>query len=580
MYSESFAPWLSWPRGPYLGCQRLLGGGLIEHNKRHFAYYRFHKKLGKGNWNRYIERYTKPRSIENTQGIIFNYRASFQAAKNSASYLWELPKRIASATSSNDVLDAWVYFRHKRKKAYHFILALKRLAEINDLDTSDWRFQLIQKKLLKRSKYFIDLPKVCSFLGSLKAIPTLDKLSIQLCENIDRYTTSQLALIAEAFGNCRLHSKHLFSLISKQLDFNINLASNEDLISIADAFGKCMIYNYGTLGLISLELQKRLSNEVTRPAVHSDMYTLPNRHCMANIRIPATANIGKPSLGQLISLVEAFAAAKYRDTVMCDLLSQMIRSELSLRNHKDAMDPNLVTRVVRAYSSLKVNDIPLAVSVLDNMTEHPYNYPPKCISEIGMHLTRLLPRQLKSIHEKYNNCLKEIRPHLSRMDARQLTNTAIFVYKAETNTGRKAEFLAEISDALAQKRDGTVKYDAPKMLEVLSMHNSLTEEAFNLLCRDIYRVVSLFEPVDYQRTARTMRKLKKANLTNIKMVNMLTKHVINHYAEFQEFQYHCIARDLTLAGPPQQTLLRDLWSHNRYKKGFSPALDSAVTTTS
>ncbi|KAK1442859.1 hypothetical protein BgAZ_303770 [Babesia gibsoni] len=579
MDSAQYLRWTRWYNLPLAHCQRPSVFGIHANNQRHFAYYRFHKRLGKGNWNRYIERYTKPRSIENTQNITFNYRASFQAAKNSASYLWELPKRIAAATSSNDLLDAWIYFRHKRKKVYHFILALKRLCEIKDVDTSDWRFQHIAKKLLKRSKYFIDLPNVCRYLGQLRATPTLDKLTMLICENLERYTPNQLGLIAGAFGHCRLHSKYLFSLLAQRLEANMHLATNQDLIAVADAFGKCMIYNYGTLASISLEIQRRLADEFVKPNVPVELFTTPNRHCMLNIQNPITVSITRPSMLEL-GVVEAFAATKYRDMFICDVLSQMLRYELARGRVDDVCNPNIVTRALRAYRSMKVNDIPLFVSILDHAAKQPYDYPPRCLSEVGLHLSYLLPRNLDAVAEKFAACLDELKLHLSRMDPRQLTNTAIFAYKAITSTVTKSDILSQISQAMLNHRNNMVKYDAPKMMEVLSMHNSLNEECFNTICRDIYRVISLFEPADYQRTARVLRKLRSQDLTNIKMVNMLAKHVINQHEEFSDFQYHCVARDLTLAGPPYQSLLADLWKHNRCQRGFSPKLEESLTAQS
>ncbi|KAK1938717.1 hypothetical protein X943_003749 [Babesia divergens] len=576
-----------------------MGMGLYHCDQRHFAYYRFHKRIGKGNWNRYIERYTKPRAIENTQNLIFNYRASFQAAKNSASYLWELPKRIASATSANEVFDAWICFRHKRKKCYHYILALKRLCEIKDVDTSDWRFQLIAKKLLKRSKYFIgkkkslmmakcvDLPNVCRYLGLLKAVPTLDKLSIQLCENVERYSPHQLALIATAFGNCRLHSKHLFSLLSKQLGATIHHASNKDLTTIADAFGKCMVYNYGTLASISLEMQKRLTSEFQDATLHTALFTTPIRHCMVNIQNPVVVHVTKPTMHDILDLVEAFSRAKYRDVTLCDLLSQMVRSELARCDHRNVINPEIISRVLRTFISLKVNDIPLFLSILTDAAARPYNYPPSCLSEIGAQLSTVLPRHLDSVanvsllHCIYNDlqmfyvCLNELKCHIHRMDPSQvgwkyaasqkvqLTSTAIFAHKACSSVSQKCDFFRQICESLVNQRSHVLKYDAPKLMEVMSMHNSLTEDSFHIICRDIYRVISCFEPVDYQRTARVLRRLKRSNLTNLKMVNMLSKHVLNHRDEFSDFQYHCVARDLTLAGPPQESLLLDLWSRNR-----------------
>ncbi|ORM40807.1 uncharacterized protein BXIN_2266 [Babesia sp. Xinjiang] len=172
-------------------------------------------------------------------------------------------------------------------------------------------------------------------------------------------------------------------------------------------------------------------------------------------------------------------------------------------------------------------------------------------------------------------CLEELKRHLSRMDTPQLTDAAIFAYKAYISGDMKVNFLQQINQAVVKQSPERRTYDAPKLLEVLAMHHTITEECFNAICRDIYRAVDLFEPVDYQRTSRVLvrftvplihviqRQLKRENMENLKMVNMLSKRTIDHWEEFSEYQYHCVARDLTLAGPPFMSLLTDLWSRNR-----------------
>ncbi|CDR95333.1 hypothetical protein, conserved [Babesia bigemina] len=538
--------------------------------QRLFSYYRFHKRVGKGNWNRYVERYTVPRSIENTQRITFNYRASFQAAKSSASYLWEFPKRIAAATSADGVLDAWIHFRHKRKKAYHFVLALKRLSEAKNVDTSDWRFQLIAKKLLKRSKYFIDLPGICHYLGSLRAVPILDKLSIVLSENIDRYSPPQLAQIAGAFGSCRLSSKHLFSLIARRLENNIQHASNGELATVAMAFGRCAIYNYRLLASISQEVQKRFSPALHVMNSHRDLVSAPSRHCLFSLQQEVTVHAQRPSLADLLQLV-----SKYRDSQICDIVSQMVRRNMSSLTATDVANPDVHRRIVKAFCSLKINDIPLFLSILDNIASRPYNYTPACVAEIGKHLSLVLPRDADRVSkvelktskiqrsQAFGVCLEEVKRHLHRMGRRELCDAAVFAFKACSSIAAKSDFMSEVSTMVVRQCPSNVKYDAPKLMEVLSMHSSLDQECFNLICRDIYRLVDMFEPVDFQRTSRVLRKLKQSGLSNLKMVNMLSKRVAAQWEEFSEYQYHCVARDLTLAGPPFQSLLMDIWNRNK-----------------
>lgn len=218
----------------------------------------------------------------------------------------------------------------------------------------------------------------------------------------------------------------------------------------------------------------------------------------------------------------------------------MVRSELARCDHRNVMNPGIISRVLRTFISLKVNDITLFLSILTDAAARPYNYPPSwyvsvtiwtsssSISEIGAQLSTVLPRHLDSVANVsllyciYNDlqmlyvCLNELKCHIHRMDPSQvgwkyaasqkvqLTSTAIFAHKACSSVSQKCDFFRQICESLVNQRSHVLKYDAPKLMEVMSMHNSLTEDSFHIICRDIYRVISCFEPVDYQRTARVL----------------------------------------------------------------------------
>ncbi|KAK2194967.1 uncharacterized protein BdWA1_003559 [Babesia duncani] len=570
--------------------------GLVS---RGFAHYRFHKRVGKGNWNRYIERYTKPRGIENTQPIIFNYKASFKTAKNSAAYLWELPKRIAASTTANEIFSAWVLYRHKKKKLYHYILALRRLCDVKNVDISDWRFQLIAKKVIKKSRYFIDLPSVCYYLGKLKAASLIDKLSVALSEKIELYSANQLAKIARGFGYVVLHDKHLFSLLAKRFQAIIATASNESLIDVARAFGKCMVYNYKLLMTISLSMQNRIHNISLVEHVEPDQVATGAKHCMLNLSTTPAVVMDAPTLTQMVKLgtlnpiiimflAEGFALCKYQDLVILDWISQKLQGRLlkSLNSKEDNVNyeipnPHLTTTVVGIFCKLKVNDVVLFETILDHVSTYPFDYPPKCIAEICKQLCVVLPKQIPSISEKFRICWNHICEHLHLLPPHELVNAAVFAYKT-LPVNVKTKVLDDVCGLICNNGLEFHKaYDAPKLMETLSMHHNINDQAFQILTRDIYKVVRDFEPCDFARTARVLvrlinttamyqRKLKRKGIVNIKMVNMLSKYVIERCEEFDRYSYHCTARDLTLAGPPQDSILKHMWAYNRIPRGFQP----------
>lgn len=535
----------------------------VNIQRRTFAYYRFHKRIGKGNWNRYIERYNKPRSIENTQRLVFNYRASFQAAKSSLSYLWELPKRIASATTSNEVFETWVYYRHKKKKLYHYVLALRRLAEIGHVDLSDWRFQLIATRLIKRSRYFLDLPNVCRYLGNLKATSILDKISNYLCAKITYYHPNQVSKIADAFGSCRLHNKYLFSIIAKHFEASLGSASNDSIITIAKAHGNCMIYNFKLLKALSLELQRRLSND-TCTEEFKNIYPTQSRHSMANLSKRINNDITKPKLEHIVGLAESFASLKFQDLSLIDILSSKLVARLQSSTNVSVVNPYLLTRCLRIYRNLKINDISLFEMALKNIDERPYNYPPACASEICRDLTHLLPKRNVDIENAFERISIYIKLSLSNMKNTSLANVATFVHKAGGNAVWKKEILSLVANAITNNSFDRTQYDIPRLMEILSAHSLLDEKCFQVLCRGIYHIIDDFEPCDFVRISRVLREAKKKHeLENAKVVNMIAKHLIEHNQELSISQYHCVIRDLTLSGSLQTSISQQLWELNR-----------------
>ncbi|KYO03292.1 hypothetical protein PGSY75_0317900 [Plasmodium gaboni] len=229
------------------------------HIQKRFAYYRFHKRVGKGSWVGYIERYKVPRSIENTQRLIYNYEASYCEKKLSCSWLWMLPKKLALSTTSDEVLNVWVYYRHKKKKGYHYLKVLKRLVDVGFCSSSDWRFKLITSRIQNKINTFLNLPRICFYYGKLKATAQLENVTKMLYNRLNSYMPYQLILILRAFSYCHLQDIYLFNKIRDILQPQIQSLPFYYLIKIVESYSSCLIHDYLYLNKIVEEIIYRMN---------------------------------------------------------------------------------------------------------------------------------------------------------------------------------------------------------------------------------------------------------------------------------------------------------------------------------
>ncbi|SOV73981.1 conserved Plasmodium protein, unknown function [Plasmodium sp. gorilla clade G3] len=229
------------------------------HIQKRFAYYRFHKRVGKGSWVGYIERYKVPRSIENTQRLIYNYEGSYCDKKLSCSWLWMLPKKLALSTTSDEVLNVWVYYRHKKKKTYHYLKVLKRLVDVGFCSSSDWRFKLITSRIQNKINTFLNLPRICFYYGKLKATAQLENVTKMLYNRLNSYMPYQLILILRAFSYCHLQDIYLFNKIRDILQPQIKSLPFYYLINIVESYSSCLIHDYLYLNQIVEEIIYRIN---------------------------------------------------------------------------------------------------------------------------------------------------------------------------------------------------------------------------------------------------------------------------------------------------------------------------------
>ncbi|KAL8450273.1 hypothetical protein Emag_003296 [Eimeria magna] len=278
-------------------------------------YYRFHKPIGKGRFSRYQEFFQKPRSLESTQRLLFNYEAPFAAAKASGLRALRLRKRLAAATNPQQLLHVLEAYRHMRpRRCFMLLLALDRLVALGGCDPTDFRFRVLCRNILKAAKRFQSLlllwlllvllllllllvllplllllallllllallvvlllllgnkafgraqeesylPRVCWLLSQLRATAAVDALSRHLKPQIPLLYPQQLAVAAAAFGAVRLQHKCLLESIAAAAMPYLSEMHAGDLLKLLQGFAGAQLHHYGLVSAISSEVQRRV----------------------------------------------------------------------------------------------------------------------------------------------------------------------------------------------------------------------------------------------------------------------------------------------------------------------------------
>uniref|UniRef100_A0A0G4F679 Uncharacterized protein n=1 Tax=Chromera velia CCMP2878 TaxID=1169474 RepID=A0A0G4F679_9ALVE len=403
-------------------------------------YYRFHKNVGKGFWSRYRERYVKPTDIENRLPIYFPNTPRFEEAKMAHQWKWKLPKRIAMATDANGVLEAWNFYRHKRrKKPFHFLLALKRLVQVGSVDPTDFRFRLIAGKLWKgQRRRMINLPRAALLLARLKATADLFKLSKHFHKRIERYSPRQLGMICYSMGSRGIHDKHLFNRIAARFMMMVSdeepsvllnpnpefhTVAVRDLLNVTEAFAVCQVHHYPLFGAVSLCLQRRLAavteTESAPPLVGAyEPQLIPN-------------------LPQLALFATAFAKAKFRDFSFFDVCSAQLQHALRGGSWDDGdvrqqphVSPHVVAQVALAFDKCKIVDPFLLETILSHMRKFIFDYRPSDVAAIASVAARSLPPTLPHLWKTHLEIADFLEDHADILSLDAVERAATFALAA------------------------------------------------------------------------------------------------------------------------------------------------------
>ncbi|KJP87114.1 hypothetical protein AK88_03282 [Plasmodium fragile] len=528
----------------------------LFHNQKRFAYYRFHKRVGKGSWSKYVERFKPPRSIENTQRLIFNYEPTYSEKKASCSWQWLLPKKIAQATTSDEVLNVWVYYRHKRKKSYHYMKVLKRLVDVGTCSTNDWRFKLITSRVQNKINTFLNLPRICYYYGRLKATAQLEGMSKMLNHRLSCYLPHQLILILRSFALCELQDKQLFCKIRDQLKPHVRTLSFSQLSAIAQSYASCMIHDFLFLSVVAEEviLRVKLCNERSYdrlgeynagggetaavgeegPLLH-DLATENNL-----VQHKREQFCYYPQMESLVDIAVSFANLKFQNYLFFDYISRL--TIYMLKNpDTNILNPYLIEKIASSFCKLKINDVMLFEYILKHIRIYTYDYPPQVLCTIGCLFSSILPLHYGAINRIYKKMMQHIYENASILTMDSLTKFSSFVHKGTTSDGTKKEFLFRVND-LVKKVDNKyskMMYDVPRILEVLSFHELLDQDSFQIMCKHMHGNIKYFEPCDFNRAARALSQVKKKfNFEDDKIVNALARNAIKQHDLFHIIDYH------------------------------------------
>ncbi|SBS82971.1 conserved Plasmodium protein, unknown function [Plasmodium ovale] len=552
--------------------------------QKRFAYYRFHKRVGKGSWTKYVERYKLPRSIENTQRLIFNYEGTYSEKKLSSSWQWMLPKKIAQATTSDEVLNVWVYYRHKRKKAYHYMKVLKRLVDVGSCPTSDWRFKLITSRIQNKINTFLNLPRICYYYGILRATAQIENLSKMLNHRLNCYLPHQLILILRGFSLCKLQDKYLFNRIRDLLQPHIRTVSFHQLVLILQSYSSCLIHDFLFFEKLSNEAMHRMSlcSHATFDASYrynmSD-YTMSDNDASDDaasdhgeegrseyyiggdtenaplqsweiedarmIKIKQEHFSYYPSMSNLVDIAYYFSSLKFQNYPIYDQLSMYVM--YMLKSGNNCLNPYFIEKIVISFCKIKINDIVLFEHILKHIDVYIYDYPPSVLSSIGCCFSSILPLHYSPIYRIYKKMLLHVHKNMHILNLDALTKYTSFVHRGTLNRELKREILLCVNEQIKRKenRNSKITYDVPRMMEVLSYHNCIDETSFNILCKHMHGNIKYFEPYDFNRGARALRNVKrKLNISDEKIVNSITRNVIREHDLFHTIDYYQTANSL------------------------------------
>lgn len=475
-------------------------------------YYRFHKLIGKWNWRKYTERFIAPRALENRQRWNPSSSPTYTQARHSKSWFWRLPKAIADSTTSDEVLEAWILFRHKHpKRAYHYFKVLQRLVEVGGADSTDWRLKFITSRLHSMHRRVLNLPRLAKFYAQLGVYDELEHMTRFLYPMLPKYSPKQLVLTVHAFGIAKVQDKLVFSEVARFLEPRLQEVTPTDLVRAVHAYAATDVCHYTLMSQISAEVQSRVQQACSEEA--------PPYTC--------------PTFSQLTEMAEAFAKMKYQDFSFMEMCS--LQAEQLLERGLPGPTPPALARLCGACAQLKVHDVRLFEVVLAHASEHWYDYPAAAIAEIGASVAPVMPRDAPEVASAYTTMLKAIDADRDALSLRGIDLAARFMAEVDHKGEFMPGFHAGLVRRIIEMRDETrERYDIARVVEIFARRRPEDRELFSTLCRHLHRHLPVFEPVDFVRFSRG---LAATDYRDDRVVHALGKWARKRVSEFSHYDW-------------------------------------------
>lgn len=505
--------------------------GRTEHHKfgqtrtRGRWYYRFHKQIGKANWRKYVERFIAPRKIENTQRFRPTPFATYRMSRHSHSWYWRLPKSIADATTADEVLTAWIQFRHKLpKKTYHHFKVLKRLVDVGGCDAADWRFRFITSRLHSIHYKVLNLPRLLHYYSLLRARHEMETAVKFVYKMIPRYTNPQVCLTAQAFGHAKIQDKYLFGTVASALGSKMETVSARDLVRLAQSFAATEICNYDFLSKISAQAQLRVQQAATEAYV------------------PGMC----PNLGELAEIAQVFAKLRFQDYSYFEMIS--VQVQRMLREGLPGPTPPIVAQFCDAFRTLRIHDIHFFETVLGHAGRHWYDYDATSLARIGAAVSLELPRGLPPVRRAYERMFAQLRQDQDLLSLEGIGMAARFMSAVDRKPSE--EFTPGFSMDLVRRlmelrEEPKEKFDVPRVLEIFAARRPDDGALFSSLCRHVHRHLALFEPADFVRAARG---LSKSEYRDERVTHAMAKWAQKRCDEFTTFDWQRFLESLGAMG--------------------------------
>lgn len=511
-------------------------------------YYRFHKLIGKWNWRKYIERYMAPRAIENRQRWIPTTFANYVQMRASHAWYWLLPKELAAATTSDQVLESWIKYRHKHpKKTFHYFKVLRRLCEVGGCDAGDWRLRFITSRLRPIHRQVLNKPRLAKYYAELRIIDGLEDLSRFLMPMLPKYPPQQLILTVHAYGLAQLQDKHLFAQVSKHLAPQLAGVTPTDLVRLAEAFAAVDICHYTLLTQLSAQLQVRVQQASEGQA--------PPWTC--------------PTFDQLTLIASAFAHLKFQDYSYFEMCAE--QADVMLHSGLQGSTPTALARLCSSCGRLKIHEVRFFELILAHIFQHWYDYPAASLAEIGAVVAPVLPKESARTCEAFKIMMHTIATDVDTLALRDIGLAARFMAELDHKGEFYSGFQRVLSKRVVDLRDDTKNlYDVARAIEIFSRRCPQDNVLFSTLCRHIHRHLAKFEPVDFLRVARG---LTAVTYRDDRVVHALAKWAAKRAAEFSSHDWEAFVSAVGVLKGSQAKLMQD-----RLRQSASLLLDPSTTT--